>query len=180
MPDARGARGAGGYPALAANCDDPNGIPPPTCTDDAANARRLAACQAAWDADPTLFEGTDRVLTKPLNGTIFGYVDIAMSPINFAPVGGAQFFVDTTLTDVDGYALYWQYDDANGDGMPDYPSSVPADKRSELGEQVIFGRPSKPTRGVIHSHMTSTSAEYHLVTADLAVFEDLAQDDVHF
>jgi len=168
-----------GYPAVAANCTDTNGIPPPMCTDEASNARRLAACQAAWDADPNLFEGTDRVLTKPLGGTTYGYVDIMQSPINFAPVGGAQFFVDETLNDVDGYAVYWQYDDANHDGKPDYPAGTPVDEMNDLGVQLLFGRPTQPTRGVIHSHMTSPDplAPY---TADLAVFPDLAQDDVHF
>jgi hypothetical protein len=169
----------GGYPAVAANCTDTNGIPPPMCTDDVSNARRLAACQAAWAADPNLYEGTDRVLTKPLNGTTFGYVDITYSPINLAPVGGAQFFSALTLTDVDGYALYWQYDDANHDGMPDYPASVPANERSELGVLMMFGRPTQPTRGVIHSHMVSPNP-VETFFADLAVFQDLAQDDVHF
>ena len=77
-------------------------------------------------ADPNLFEGTDRVLTEPLNGTTYGFVDSAQNPINFAPVGGAQFFVDETLDDFDGFAIYWQYDDANHDGKPDYPTGVPA------------------------------------------------------
>ena len=169
---------SGGYPSVAANCTDTNGIPPPMCTDDASNARRLAACEAAWAADPNLYEGTDRVLTKPLNGTTYGYVDITQSPINFAPVGGAQFFVRTTLTDIDGYALYWQYDDANNDGQPDYPASVPPAERTDLGVLLLFGRPTQPTRGVIHSHMTSFVIPN--LTAELAVFPDLAQDDVHF
>jgi hypothetical protein len=169
---------SGGYGAVAADCNDTNGIPPPMCADDASNARRAAACQAAWDADPMLFEGTDRVLTKPLNGITNGYVNIAMSPINFAPIGGAQFFVDETLDDFDGYAVYWQYDDLNNDGMPDYPASVPANERTELGELMLFGRPEMPTRGVFHVHMTSFV--HPSWSAELAIFGDLSDDDVHF
>ena len=55
------------YPAVAADCSDPSGIPPPQCTDEVSNQRRLAACQAAWAKDANYYEGTDRVLTSPLN-----------------------------------------------------------------------------------------------------------------
>lgn len=167
----------GGYPAVAANCTDPNGIPPPMCDDAESNKRRDAACAAAWDADPLLFEGTDRVLTKPLNGIANGYVNIAMSPINFAPIGGAQWFLDETLDDFDGYAIYWQFDDANSDGMPDYPGSWTGE-RTKFGELMMFGRPEMPTRGRLHVHMRSFVNPSW--TAELAIFADLAQDDVHF
>jgi hypothetical protein len=83
---------------LAPDCNGPDFlIPPPTCTDEASNQRQLALCQAAWDSDDQLFEGTDRVLTSPLNGETHGMVD-GISPINLAPVGGAQMFVDESLS----------------------------------------------------------------------------------
>ena len=151
---------AGGYPAVDADCDG-GGLPPPTCIDAASNARRLAACQAAWAADPLLYEGTDRVLTAPLNGTTFGFV-VGLNPINLAPVGGAQLFVDEALGGTDEYAIYFQTD-----GVED-----------SLGTMILSGRPASPTRGVRHVHMTSPASPN--ITADLAVFEDLGEDETHF
>ncbi|MBA3498835.1 MAG: hypothetical protein M4D80_26350 [Myxococcota bacterium] len=151
---------AGDYPPVDADCNG-GGLPPRTCIDTASNARRLAACQAAWAADPLLYEGTDRVLTAPLNGTTFGFV-VGLNPINLAPVGGAQFFVDEALGGTDEYAIYFQTD-----GVED-----------DLGTLILSGRPRSPTRGVRHVHMTSPSSPN--ITADLAVFEDLGEDDTHF
>lgn len=151
---------AGAYPPVDADCTG-GGLPPPNCIDDASNARRLARCQAAWDADPLLYEGTDRVLTAPLNGTTFGFV-VGLNPINLAPVGGAQFFVDEALGGSDEYAIYVQTD-----GVED-----------NLGTLFLSGRPTSPTRGVRHVHMTSPTSPN--VTAELAVFEDLGEDDVQF
>jgi hypothetical protein len=165
------------YGAVASNCTDTNGIPPPECVEPDANQRRLEMCQAVWKAEPGLFEGTDRVLTDPLNGTTFGMVD-GSNPINLAPVGGSAFFVEESLEGFDGFAIYWQYDDADGDGMPDYPASVPADERRELGQLYLFGRPEPASRGVIHTHLTSLVNP--LVTAELAIFANIDEDDVHF
>jgi hypothetical protein len=167
----------GGYPAVAADCNDTTKIPPPTCTDAASNARRLAMCTEAWSHDPDFFEGTDRVLTVPLNGTTHGMVT-GMNPVNFAPVGGAQFFVDEALDDFQGFALYWQYDDANHDGMPDYPASLPMSERHELGTQMLYGKPEAPTRGVIHVHMTNFNDP--ALTGELAIFANVDDDEVHF
>jgi len=149
------------YPAVAASCTGPaDQLPPATCTDDESNQRRLTLCQAAWKADPKLFEGTDRVLTAPLNGETHGMV-VGRNPINMAPVGGAQFLIDEALDNIDAYAIYTQID-----GM-DTP-----------GTQLFFGRPTTPTRGVIHVHLVSPSSP--ALTAEMAVFTDLGQDDVHF
>ena len=150
----------GEYPPVDADCDGA-GLPPRVCIDDASNARRLRLCQAAWDADPSLFEGTDRVLTAPLNGTTFGFV-VGLNPINLAPVGGAQWFVDEALGGIDEYAIFFQTD-----GVED-----------SLGTLVLSGRPGSPTRGVRHVHMTSPTSTN--ITADLAVFEDLGEDNTQF
>jgi hypothetical protein len=101
-----------------------------------------------------------------------------MNPVNLAPVGGAQFFADEKLDDFEGYAIYWQYDDANHDGMPDYPASLPLDQRFELGTQLLYGKPEAPTRGVIHVRMTNSTNPS--LTADLAIFANLDEDEVHF
>ena len=165
------------YPLVAANCTDTNGIPPPDCVEPDANARRLAACETEWNNDRFLFEGTDRVLTLPLNGQVFGFV-VGMNPVNLAPIGGAGIFVDESLEDFDGFAIYWQYDDVDGNGMPDYPPSVPMAERTELGTLFLFGRPEKPTRGVIHISMTSLVSP--AFTAEMAIYANIQEDDVHF
>ncbi|HTR50713.1 MAG TPA: hypothetical protein VMJ10_08405 [Kofleriaceae bacterium] len=147
------------YPAVAPDCISP-GIPPPTCTDDAANARRLAACQAFWKQYPDYFEGTDRVLTAPLNGVTHGMVD-GTNPVNQAPVGGAQFFVDSHLDSFTGYAIY-----TNTDGAPD------------PGTLLEFGTPTMATRGVIHVFMTNAADPS--IQANVAIFPDLDDDSSSF
>jgi hypothetical protein len=151
----------GTYPAVDASCTGA-GLPPPTCIDDEANARRLQICRATWTADPQLFEGTDRVLTSPLNGTTFGFV-IGANPVSPVPVGGASFFVPGALEGVDEYAIYFQTD---GDDTP--------------GTLFLTGRPGPAaTRGVTHVHLDSPLFP-DLVEAELAVFAKLDEDDVHF
>lgn len=149
------------YPAVAADCNgSEDQIPPPSCIDDASNARRLRLCQAAWAADRTYFEGTDRILTAPLNGLSAGTL-VGLNPVNMAPVGGAQFFVDEALGGFDAYAIYAQLD-----AIEDAP-----------GELVLFGRPTKPVRGVLHVALTSpgTGLEAHMV-----IFPNLDEDEVNF
>jgi len=164
------------YPAIDANCNG-SGLPPPSCTDDASNKRRLDLCQASWKKDAVMFEGTDRVLTSPLNGVTYGMVD-GLNPVNFGPVGGAQFFVDTNLERFTTYAIYWQYDDADGDGKPDYPSTVPADQRSDTGTLLYYGHTSMATRGVIHAHLTGVTNSQ--LAVELAIFANLGSDSVTF
>ena len=151
----------GNYGAVATNCTDTTGIPPPECTDEASNARRLTACQAAWAADPNYYEGTDRVLTSPLNGVSHGMVD-GENPINLSPVGGAGLFVDSNLVGFDGYAIYTQPDDQTTPG----------------GDLLLFGTPTTPTRGVTHVDLASPGTG--LLTAEMAIFSNLGQDDVQF
>lgn len=149
------------YPAMAADCTPSDTlIPPPMCTDEASNKRRLALCQKAWDADDSLWEGSDRVLTSPLAGTTYGLVD-GMNPINLAPVGGASLFVDEAVSTMDAFAIFYQVD-----GM-DNP-----------GNLLLYGTPTHPTRGVSHVHLTSTTNPS--LSADMAIFADLGEDDVHF
>jgi hypothetical protein len=149
------------YYAVAKDCTgSADLIPPAMCTDDASNQRRLQLCQTVWNKEPGLFEGTDRVLTTPLAGETHGMVD-GRNPINMGPVGGAQFVVDQALDNIDAYAIYIQTDDG-----------------ATPGTQLFFGRPTMATRGVIHVHLVNPSTP--LLTAEMAVFADLGQDDVHF
>lgn len=153
----------GGYPAVAASCTGPaDQIPPPSCVDDASNQRRLALCQATWRDNADLFEGTDRVLTLPLNGVTRGFVDVpANNPFRIPPIGGAQFVVPQALDNIDAYAIYSQVDGTTTPGI-----------------QVLFGKPTVTTRGVSHVHLVSPTNP--AVTAEMAIFADLGQDDVHF
>ena len=165
------------YPAFGADCNDTNGIPPPTCVKPEENQRRLELCQAQWDHNQGMFEGTDRVLTAPLNGTTYGFA-LGSNPANQAPIGGSAFFVDENLVGYEGFAIYWQYDDADKDGNADYPPSVPMADRTKLGTLFLAGTPESPTRGVIRAHMTNfTNPD---VSAELAIFADIGNDDVHF
>ncbi len=149
------------YPAVAPDCTRVDGmIPPPTCTDADSNAQRLALCQAAWDDDDKLWEGTDRILTLPLNGTTFGMVD-GRNPVNQGPVGGAQWFVDEDLDTMDAFAIYWQMDFVDGPGT-----------------LLLYGTPHVSTRGVRHVELVSPANP--LFTADLVIFSDLDEDSVHF
>jgi hypothetical protein len=160
-------------------CTDTSKIPNPTCTDEDSNKRRLAMCQAFWHdkAHAGFYEGTDRVLTSPLSGTMHGLVD-GLNAINLSQVGGSQFFVDEALSGFDAYAVYWQYDDANGDGVPDYPMNTPDADKQPAGQLLLYGTPTMPTRDVIHVHMTSTIGPN--LTAELAIFANLDQDSTHF
>jgi hypothetical protein len=152
---------AASYGAVGADCSDGNGIPPPECTDEVSNQRRLDACQAVWKSDANFYEGTDRVLTLPLNGVAHGNVD-GMNPINLSPVGGAQFYISDVLDGFQGYALYNQTDDQTTPG----------------GDLMLFGTPTMPTRGVIKVHMTNAVSA--ALFADLAIFSDLGQNDDSF
>jgi hypothetical protein len=155
----------GTYPPVDATCTG-GGLPPPMCIDDASNARRLQICTGAWRADPDLFEGTDRVLTSPLNGTTFGFViglNPTVPPPVQIPVGGAQLVVPDPLEAVDAYAI-----DFRPDGAVD------------PGTLLLTGRPtSGAIRGVTHVHMDSPLLP-GIVTAELAIFTNLDDDDVHF
>jgi len=163
------------YPTADTGCTDTSKIPAPTCTDDASNKRRLEMCQAFWAANPGFYEGTDLSLTVPLAGTNYGFVQGA-NPLNSAPVGGTQFFVDEALGDFGAFAVYWQFDDANGDGMPDYPMNFP--DKATAGQLLLFGQTSMPTRGVMHATLTNASDPNF--NAELAIFANLDQDSTHF
>lgn len=148
------------YPAVDPDCTG-TGLPPPSCRDPEANARRLQICQDTWAADPQLFEGTDRVLTSPLAGTTFGFVD-GLNPITPTPVGGAQWFVDVSLEQIDEYAIVFH-----------------ADGTDDAGTLFLVGAPVDGPRGVDHVHLESPSLP-GVVTAEMTVFPDLGDDEVHF
>lgn len=170
------------YPAIDTVCSDdpasdPLAIPPPSCIDAASNARRLSLCRTAWASDPDYYEGSDKVFTLPLNGHFFGMVE-GENPINGGFVGGSGFFVRSNLVGVDAYTLNWQYDDLDRDGVPDFPATIPEGERSPTGVTYLRGEPVEVTRSTITvplRHVSNAS-----ITATMAIFPNLASDDVNF
>lgn len=164
------------YPAVAASCAGPDSeIPPPSCTDSGSNQRRLRLCQAAWDADPDLFEGTDRVLITPLSGTTHGMVD-GENPVNEAPVGGATFVLYDKMTSYQGFAIYNQLDGGTGLGTR-IVGSAPVPGSAPTPTLPL----SSPTRGVTRATMLGVVPGNTAVTVVLmAFFADVGNDSVHF
>jgi hypothetical protein len=154
-------------------------FPPPECTGDASNALRLELCRAAWasDAGKSYYEGSDKVYTLPLNGKLFGMVDGA-NPVNGVTVGGSQMFVDEVLDAFDGFTVNWQYKDLDGDGQPDYPAGTADADKSNIGYTYMTGTPVRAARGVINVFMTNPNDP--AISAQMAIFPDLADDGLHF
>ncbi len=175
------------YPTSANYCVEdnpadpaPDRIPPPQCTGEESNRRRLALCEALWDANPDFYEGSDKVLTLPLNGRFRGTVT-GSNPANQGPIGGVQFFVDEVVEDFDYLAIHWQYVDYDGDGQPDYPANFENDERelSPVGYHFMSGTPVRKTRGVINVPMRNRFYSAS-VTGEAVIFPDLDEDNVHF
>lgn len=149
------------YPAVDPDCGG-LGLPPPECTSREDNARRLTICTQVWAGDPELYEGTDRVLTAPINGTTFGFV-LGANPVTPVPVGGAQFFVADALETIDELGI-----------------AIHTDGTDDGGTLMLVGTPvDGPTRGVRRVHMESPLLPGGF-NAEMAIFADLGEDDVHF
>jgi len=155
-------------------------IPPIDCTDDESNRVRLTLCRAFWDANPTFYQGNDKVFSIPRNGAWYGGVN-GTNPKNGAPfLGGAIFFSPAALhaVELDALLLNWQFKDIDGDGEPDYPAGTPDAEKSSIGFHYMAGEPTKKTRGVINVEMRNRTIL--TVEADAAIFPGLADDDVNF
>lgn len=170
------------YGASATDCVEDNAgvdqtlFPPPQCTGDKSNALRLKLCTAAWQANPDFYEGSDKVFTLPLSGTYYGTV-AGTNPINNGPVGGAAFFSDESLVNLDRYYIAWQYKDLNDDGTPDFPDGTPeVDK--PFGHVYMSGVPRRVARGVVSAALQNASSP--AIGAAMAIFPDLANDGTHF
>lgn len=172
------------YPATATECieDNPNVdptlIPPPQCIEDESNANRLAACEAVWEQDPLLYEGSDKVFTLPLNGKWRGAVS-GMNPVSgISLIGGANFFVDEVVQDFDSMMVNWQYIDHDGDGEPDYPDGFPDADKSDVGYHLMSGTPVDKTRGVINVPLINRT--FGQISGEAVIFPQLNEDNVQF
>jgi hypothetical protein len=168
------------YPPVGSACVEEGGsmdqLPPTTCIGEASNAVRLAVCRTIWASDPLLFEGNDKSLTALKNGELYGFVQ-GQNPINGATLGGSQIFVDEVL-DFDAYSINWQYNDRNGDGVPDYPPGTPDDEKPPAGYPFVAGYPQNRTRGVVNVPMINRNDPS--VSANMAIFADLGDDPLTF
>lgn len=173
------------YPAPQPDCDATGDeIPAIGCASAAANAQRLRACRALWaaaedaegDGVKDAYEGSDKVFTLPLSGKLYGTVE-GPNPINSGFLGGASIYVDEVLSDFDAYTIRWQFKDLDGDGEPDYPADFDREE-SDTGYPFMTGEPEARARGVINARLTTplSSATY----AEIVIFPDLADDNVHF
>jgi len=174
---------------------DPGLIPPhldvtqlpnivPTCFDDESNARRRSLCETYFADNPNYYVGSDRILTKPLNGVFDGTV-YSLDPRN--PLGvtrfiGALIITDSDVGDIDGMSITWQYDDDDGDGEPDYPASVPDSEKSPTGHTYLSGSPSSglQQRGVTTLTLTSQEFLDPFLNADVTIYDNLDEDNVNF
>jgi len=167
------------YPSPTADCNfTGDQIPNASCTDDASNAQRLRVCKDLWASHPDYYEGSDKVFTLPLAGTWYGMVEGA-NPINGGPIGGSSQFVDSSGSGFDHFTMNWQFRDHDGDGEPDYPASwLTGHDPSNIGYVYMAGDPESKTRGVINSRLSSAFDAN--VTADVAIFANLGEDDTSF
>jgi hypothetical protein len=163
----------------------PGGIPAADLIDDSSNAERLERCQEAWadeaasrvEGDEGFYEGSDKVFTLPLNGTLYGMVE-GMNPVNgVGLVGGSSMFVDEVLTDADAYTLNWQFKDLEGPAGPDYPDDFDREP-SDTGYTFMSGLPEARTRGTVNVRLVSPLSDS--TYAEVAIFPDLGEDDVNF
>jgi hypothetical protein len=147
------------------------GVPSdPTLMDDATNEQRFQACNEVFDAHPRLYVGNDKVLSLPLNGIFYGVVN-GMDPRNNAYIAGAAFDVDAVLDDFDVLRINWNFNDPDDPRRADYDPS-------NIGYHYMAGTPERRTRGVIN--VVVRHRDFPEISGDLAIFADLATDDVQF
>jgi hypothetical protein len=163
------------YGPVAADCNgDGSQIPPAECIDDVSNRLRLAACQREWRRDPNFYEGSDKVFSLPLNGIFYGVV-AGQNPINGGTIRSSSFFVDEALNDVQGFTVRWQYKDTDDDGAPNVPAG---ETLQPIGTLILSGRVRSITRGVLNANIVNPVDPS--INARMAVFPDLASDDIEF
>src|SRR5262249_12663787 len=140
------------------------------------NKNRLALCRDFWGKHPDYYEGNDKTFTAPLNGKVHGMVE-GLNPIDSGFLGGTEVFVDTVL-EAQAYVVTWQYKDLNGDGMPDFPTPAPPADEQKIGHTLMEGTPFNEARGVINVNLVDPNAS--TISAEMAIFPDLADDGTHF
>ncbi len=157
--------------ARIAELTSPANVPPADLMDDASNAARLAACQAIWRQHPGYYVGTDKITTIPLNGTYIGMVE-GTDPRNGSFLGGGQISTDVSFPDFDAMRLNWNFNDPADPRRASYPPS-------EIGWHYMAGRAVQRVRGVYNVSLVNQDFGRR-ISGEVAVYTNLAEDDVHF
>jgi hypothetical protein len=145
-------------------------LPPIAALDDASNRQRLERCLAFFRAYPSYYVGTDRLITKPINGTFFGPAD-GTDPRSSGFIGGASVSIEARLDPFDALRVNWQFDD-------------PADPRaaalgeSPVGYHYMAGQPESRVRGVTNVEVVNDT--FVRISAAIGIFTNLDDDNVHF
>lgn len=171
---------------------DPAVLPPNSCIDEESNVRRLAICSDFWSRPEhkDYYEGSDKVYSLPLSGLFRGVVS-GNNPKNGGPISGAAVYVPSNLVDFDALIMNWQFKDSdcpNGrvddvaapgcDGEPDYPAGTDDADKSVIGTHYMAGTPEQYTRGV--TRVSLKNRVFPLINAEIAVFPEINEDNVHF
>lgn len=150
-------------------------VPAKEMIDDAANAQRRKICQDFYGAHPNFYVGNDRVYSLPLNGVFLGLVK-GTNPINAAPVGGAGMASPVSLASFDELWVNWQFNDLNDPRIENFMGRGYG--KSATGYHYLRGRPQKRTRDIINVPLTN--AQFPSITAEVAIYPAIQDDDVHF
>jgi len=176
--------GDDGKPQNCPDNGDPDLIPPPECIDEESNEKRARVCKQFWADNPNYYQGSDKVLSLPLNGEFYGPVT-TQDPRNNQFIGGGGFYVDTDLRGVEGMMLNWQYDCAPDDYRndprgcePQYPDDIAQESRSPIGSHYMAGEAESRVRGVINVPMQNRT--FGNISGELAIFSELEADHVQF
>ncbi len=155
---------------------------PITATDDAANARRTAVCEAFFAAHPHFYVANDKVYSLPLSGDWYGIVE-GTDPRNNGPVGGAGVTVPVSFEHFDYLWINWQFDDPNdprisGAVVNDQGDSQGPYGPSAYGYHYMTGTPQYRTRRVIT--VEAQNAQFSAINATFGIYTSIGNDDVHF
>jgi hypothetical protein len=157
-------------------------VPAVDAIDDASNAMRRTKCKAFYKAHPNFYVGNDKVFSLPQNGFWYGMV-AGSDPRNAAPVGGAGLSVALTFKQFDEFWINWQFNDPNDPlincaNPGDCPAGHVGYGPAPTGYHYLAGKPQDRTRGVINVPMTNR--EFGTISAEMAIFPGIQNDDVHF
>jgi len=145
-------------------------LPAIDAIDDESNQLRLQLCQEFFAQHPSYYVGSDRLMTRPINGVFFGVAD-GKDPRTGGFIGGATLTVDANINAFDAMRVNWQFDDPND-------SRADALGNSPVGYHFMAGVPEHRTRGVINVSLANSS--FAMISADVALFTNLDRDSSWF
>ncbi len=145
-------------------------LPPNDAMDDASNQQRLELCQEFFSLHPDYYVGSDRLMTRPLNGVFYGVAD-GSDPRTGGFIGGATLIVDANIRDFDAMRVNWQFNDPND-------SRAEALGSSPVGYHFMAGVPETRTRGVVNVSLANSA--FSMISAEVAYFSNLDEGSSWF